>query len=95
MSLQPHFQATSYIVRFYEKGLTYENGDPYAAVCTVQMVGDYAYVSGFLGTLTRLTYRRLRDALVQHGAKRIFYERSTDGWREVSTASPLRFKRAS
>ena len=83
MNLTAHFQATIYTIRIFEEGRSYEDTNPYIAVCTAQIVGKDAYVSGFLGDMTPEVHRLLRSGLRERGIERAFYYRQNGGWREV------------
>lgn len=58
-----HLEPVVLTARFYEGGKSYENGDPYDGVCTVQKEGNVAYISAAHGRVARHRrelFRKLR-----------------------------------
>jgi hypothetical protein len=67
-----HFEPIVYTVRFYSEGCSYENGDPYVAVLTAQVISkDSVYISGMLGKINGSMMKNLLSSLYALGFKKI------------------------
>lgn len=65
---------TTYQIRVYEEG-SYEERSPYAAVCTLQVIGEDGYISGYHGKMTLAIRRKFREVVTELGLKCITWER--------------------
>ena len=82
-----HAEPIVWTLRWFDRGAY---GDPYAAVCTVQMVGEEsAYLGGLHGRMSRTMWRAICAWLIGQGVRSleinrdgrtVRYERSAGGY---------------